>query len=183
MTAPALFLERLMTDPRYPELVARVRAAQPGHVLDQADAAESEAFATLTAINDLFLVGEVQGAQAGHLPGWLRLNLLDAWVSYVSGRGETCRHSPDPGGHMPVFAAAWRPGLTACRACTHLFALGRGTAADRTCDACGRVCVGAAGDGIHPCAIQLGPMVFQYGACPDCHDPLAAGTAARPDQP
>ncbi|SCL20480.1 hypothetical protein [Micromonospora inyonensis] len=95
-----------------------------------------------------------------------------------------------PAPAAPVVAAAWKPGLIVCHACTYLTALPRGSDRDRTCDACGRVCAGVEhGDGIHPGMVQLGPLVYQYGVCGDCKPitadpgPLSATQTAEQDRP
>lgn len=170
MTA-TLLLERLMLDPSYPEIVEELRALLPAHVVDQADAANADAYRTTLGLAALLGGQEdVHGAAAGDVPGWLRLNVIDAYVGYVSGRADTCRHNPDPSRPEPVLAAAWRPGLISCRGCVFLFATVQGSTMDRTCDGCGRVCAGVdAGDPIYPSMVQLGPVIFQYGACAGCH--------------
>jgi hypothetical protein len=169
MTSPTLVLERAMLDPRFAQVVATIRAAMPSHQRDQADAAIDAATASVLKLNELISDDPTRVAQPGDIPGWLRLSVLDAFVSFAQGAAATCRHNPDPRYPTPVYAAVWKPGLITCGYCLHLFSLGRGSAADCTCDSCGRVCVGQDdSDAIHPGLIQLGPVVVQYGACSDC---------------
>lgn len=171
MTTPTLALEALMTHPRFPEIAAQIRATLPSHLVDQADAAASDTDGVMVALTSLF-GGRTGAATPGQLDGWLRLGVLDTWVGFMANRAATCRHNPHPLRPQPVFAAAWKPGLVTCAACVNLFRLPPGAAADMTCDACGRICGGGdTGDPIHPSLVQFGPMVFQYGTCPDC-DPL-----------
>ncbi|MFG3300994.1 hypothetical protein [Micromonospora chersina] len=189
---PTLALERLMLHPRYDELVAAMRAAAPVHVVDQSDAATSDALRVVTAAGAAIPGGsDVQTTAADGVPGWLRLGLLDAFTTWVEGRASTCRHNPHPSRPQPVMAAAWRPGLIVCTACVYLTALARGSDADRTCDGCGRLCAGPEhADGIYPGMLQLGPIVYQYGVCGDCrpaitprNGPLSATQTAEQDQP
>jgi hypothetical protein len=183
-----LLMEHLMTHPRYPELVERLRAITPPAAVDQADAAAADALATLTAVVDRVGADGVHGIHPGDLPGWLRLSVLDAFTNWLSGRADTCRHNPTPQFPRPVFAAAWRPGLIICSACTHLVSLPRGTDADATCDGCGYRCGGVdAADPIYPSMVQLGPLVFMYGTCTGCtpsiNEPPATVPARRRPRP
>lgn len=106
---------------------------------------------------------------AGDVPGWIRLDMLSAYVGWVAGRARTCMHSPNAARPDPVYAAAWRPGLVVCTRCTHLLELPRGSAEDRRCDGCGRVTTGPEhGDGIRPSRVQYGPLILAFGVCGDC---------------
>ncbi|MFY1589128.1 hypothetical protein ACN267_32250 [Micromonospora sp. WMMD734] len=182
---PALALEALMLHPRYEELMAHVRAHTPtGHV-DQVDAAADDALRLMTTVGR----AAYDGHQRHHpttadVPGWLRLGLLDTLTAWVDGQAVTCRHQPTPDRPQPIVAAAWRPRLVVCSRCVHLTALARGSARDRTCDACGRVCAGVEhGDGVYPGMVQLGPLVYQYGTCDGCRPPAVDShpvTAGRP---
>lgn len=104
-------------------------------------------------------------------PGWVRLQLLDTWIRWSTGKAPTCEHNPQIAHPVPVFSALWRPGVVSCGPCSqYLFRLTG--EADRTCDGCGRVVAGLeAGDGIHPCGVRFGPMVLFWGACGDCKPP------------
>jgi len=178
VTAATLALEAMMLHPRYPELAERLRALTPTGLLDQADAAATDAYAILAAGAEHLGAKGVSPALAASVPGWIRLGVIDALTSYVNGSASTCPHNPDPARPQPVLTAAWRPGLVVCRLCTHLLALPRQSAADRTCDGCGYVCAGADDeDPIYPSMVQLGPVVYQYGACTRCNP---ATTSAGP---
>ncbi|WFE45009.1 hypothetical protein [Verrucosispora sp. WMMD1129] len=169
----ALLLEQLMTHPRYGELVEQLRAHTPVHALDQADAATVDALRITTTAGRDVLGSDAHPATVEQTPGWLRLGLLDAFTAWLTGRASTCFHAPDPARPQPVIAAAWRPGVVTCSACVHLVALPRGSAADRTCDACGHRCAGPEhGDGIYPGMVQFGPLIYQYGVCGDCRPPV-----------
>jgi hypothetical protein len=165
-----------MLHPRYAELHAAIRAAAPVGLVDQLDAAGVDAHRLMTATADALLGGSnAHGLDAADVPGWLRLPLLDTVTAWIDGRAATCRHQPDPHRPQPVVAAAWKPGLVVCPACTFLTALPRGSERDRTCDGCGRVCAGVEhDDGIWPGMVQLGPLVYQYGTCRDCRPPITA---------
>jgi hypothetical protein len=165
---PTLALERLMTRPDYGRIVEWLRATAPVHAVDQADAATAGALDTLTAVSALRGAQEMRGGSVGDVPGWLRLSLLDALAGFLTGRATTCRHSPDASHPQPIVAAAWKPGLITCRACAHLFALPPD--ADHTCDGCGCECAGVDhADPIYSSVVQLGPLLFQYGACSACN--------------
>jgi hypothetical protein len=116
--------------------------------------------------------------KAAWLPGWLRLALLDALATFMDGAADTCCHAPVPSSPQPVMAAAWRPGLVVCMTCTHLLPQRRGSAADRTCDGCGRVCAGTPDDPIHPGLLALSILIFEYGVCNDCKPPPPPTVAA-----
>lgn len=151
-----------------PAVLDLLRQAVPVALRDQTEAAADGARRALLA--EAAALG-VEGEHIPHrdMPEWVRLPLLDTWFRWCTGRGRTCLHEPHPDRPEPVFAAAWRPGLVACAACPHLIQLRRGSAADRTCDRCGRVTAGPEhGDGIHPARVQLGPLLFAYGSCGDC---------------
>lgn len=101
-------------------------------------------------------------------PGWVRLQLLDTWLSWGKGKVVTCQHNPQASRPMPVFTALWRPGLVSCGPCSQYLLRLTGEA-DRTCDSCGRVVAGLEnGDGIYPCGVGFGPMLLFWGACGDC---------------
>jgi hypothetical protein len=114
---------------------------------------------------------DAEVSQIAHaaVPAWLRLSMLNALVVWASGRADTCLHQPTVHRPEPVFATAWKPNLVACGRCVPLTVLPRGSAADRTCDCCGRVTTGIENDdGIHPGRLAFGSMVFAFGACRDC---------------
>lgn len=102
------------------------------------------------------------------MPPWVRLQLLDTWLTWATGKATTCTHNPVVERPEPVTAALWRPGLVSCVPCSrHLLRLTG--EADRTCDGCGRVVAGLElGDGIYPCGVMFGPLLLFWGACGDC---------------
>jgi hypothetical protein len=157
------FLNALMQLPREQQLrlLRRVSQSAPPGLADQITAASTDAEAA---------VWEILGAGSkwATLPGWAWLGALDTLVGWIQGTARTCLHTPHPERPEPVFAAAWRPGVVACRRCTHLLRVGSAIR-DATCDGCGHVCLGvAAGDGITPSAFPFGPLTFWAGACKDC---------------
>src|ERR1041384_4686066 len=171
----ALLLERLMMHPRFPELLEQARHAAPVGVRDQADAAISDATDRLVRIAEIVSDEPTAIVSAGDIPGWLRLGVLDAFASFVSGNATTCCHDPHPQHPEPDYAAVWKPGLITCGHCVHLFGVGKASAADRTCDSCGRVCEGLVNhDPIHPGMVQISLVTVQYGTCGDC-TPARAG--------
>lgn len=148
-------------------LAERLRAAQPAWA-DQAAAAAAGATAVMT---DIAAAGGGVAVPAHpiEVPEWVRLGALTAWSGWVLGQASTCAHSPHPARPQPVLAAAWKPALVVCGACSHLLKLPRNSAADRRCDGCGRVTTGVEnGDGIYPSMVGLGPLVFAHGTCRDC---------------
>lgn len=105
------------------------------------------------------------------LPAWVRLQVLDTWTRWVHGQATTCAHWPVVERPELVAAALWRPGLVTCIDCG-VFMFRLTGAADATCDGCGHVCAGPdAGDPIHPCVLQFGPMLLSWGACQECRPP------------
>lgn len=171
---PALALEALMLNPQYDQFVERARTVMPVGLVDQADAAATEAHAILAGAAVRLCDDQAHGATAGDLPGWLRLGLLDTLATFAAGRATTCRHNPDAARPRPVLAAAWRPGMVVCPACAHLLSLKHNPAADAVCDSCGHQCAGVEhGDGIYPGMVQLGPMIYQYGTCGGCRPEIA----------
>lgn len=140
----------------------------PTALRDQLQAARSDARRWFLTESTL-IGGDVHHPGPDDIPTWIRLPLYLTCIEWLTGRARTCLHDPHPDRPEPVFAAAWRPGVVHCAACPQLTALRRGSAADRTCDGCGRVVAGPeSGDGIFPGRIQLGPLLYAYGTCRDC---------------
>ncbi|MGW3854730.1 hypothetical protein [Micromonospora arida] len=187
---PTLALERLMLDPAYDRFVEQARAVMPVGLVDQADAAATEAHQILSTAAVRFAEAPAYPATVGDVPGWLRLGLLDTLAAFADGRATTCLHQPRAHRPSPVLAAAWLPGLVTCPACAHLLSLQRNPDADATCDSCGHRCAGPdQGDGIYPGMVQLGPLIYQYGTCGDCRpsvastNPLSATQSQDPPSP
>jgi hypothetical protein len=108
-------------------------------------------------------------SRARDVPGWVRLGLASAIVTWAAGTAKTCLHAPHPSRPQPVHVAAWRPALIVCAGCTHLLAIPRGSARDRTCDGCGHITTGPEhSDRIRPGAVQCGEVTYPIGACEQC---------------
>ncbi|MEU5872488.1 hypothetical protein AB0A73_13150 [Glycomyces sp. NPDC047369] len=167
---PTLALEAAMLHPDYDRFIAQVRQAVPVGLVDQLDAAATQATQVATAAARFTGGCDTAAATAAELPGWLRLGLLDALTRWADGKATTCRHSPDPDRPEPVLTAAWKPGLVTCVRCAHLWSLGR--TANLTCDCCGAICLP---DQMNPGMTQFGALIFQYGTCDDCRPPVASG--------
>jgi hypothetical protein len=179
MTTPTIALDKIMTHPRYPEIVKLARAHAPVGVLDQADAATAETLTIAEQIGQHIGAERTTILEPTQVADWLRLSALAAFVAWVKGEASTCRHSPDPRHPQPVLAAAWRPDLVVCRNCAHLLALPPGSNQDKTCDCCGHQCTGDGDDLIRPSAIQLGPLVLLHATCADCDPPTVAAPATE----
>ncbi|MFF5201749.1 hypothetical protein ACFY3B_19320 [Micromonospora parva] len=172
---PTLALERMMLHPQYDQIIQRARTLAPTAVVDQADAAATEAHRILSTAAVRFAEAPAYPATVADVPGWLRLGLLDTLAAFADGRATTCLHQPQAHRPSPVLAAAWLPGLVTCPGCAHLLSLQRNPDADATCDSCGHRCAGPEhGDGIYPGMVQLGPLIFHYGTCGDCRPPVAS---------
>lgn len=135
---------------------------------DQADAAARDARALLDQLAPA-LGGTPSTTRPSAVPAWIRLPLLTTFVRWTLGRADTCLHDPSPHRPQLVYSTAWRPGLVTCMTCAPAHTLRPGSAADRTCDSCGRVTAGTPPhDGIAPGAVTYGPLVFAWGTCSDC---------------
>lgn len=149
---------------------------------DQADAAGDDALKVATAIADLVTSpGSVHPtAQAvADTPEWVRLGMLDTQLAWLAGRARTCMHDPHPDRPEPVLAAAWKPRLVVCSACTYLLDAG---ASDAICDGCGR---DTTGQGISPSTVMPGNgFCYLVGTCEDCTRDMRRGAidieTARP---
>ncbi|GGR78514.1 hypothetical protein GCM10010169_23360 [Micromonospora fulviviridis] len=173
---PALALERLMLHPSYDRFVQRARQIAPVALLDQADAAATDAHRIIADVAVRLSDNPARPTTAGDLPGWLRLSLLDTLTAFADGWATTCRHNPAADRPSPVVGAAWKPHMVVCPTCVHLLSLRHDAAADAVCDGCGHQCAGPEhGDGIYPGMVQLGPLLYQYGTCGGCR-PDAAGS-------
>jgi hypothetical protein len=171
----ALVLDELYRTPRGRQAINEINRYAPPALADQGRAAASDALRFLE-LEAPYLGAPVTEVDIAAIPEWLRLDLLSTWTAWLAGTGRTCMHDPHPDRPEPVFAAAWLPGLIACRRCIHLTVLRPGSVKDRTCDRCGRVAAGLEhGEGIHPGRITFGPIVFAFGMCPDCRPNDAPG--------
>ena len=164
MSAAAAALDKLLirlTDADREQM----RRHAPVHLVDQYDAAAAEVDQLIAGIGR-DLDANPGWVEYGNVPQWLRLALVDTWHGFTTGRIDTCQHSPVIDRPEPVVAAVWRPNLIVCAHCAYLTrAVG---AADRQCDKCSRVCAGLPHDGIHPCSITFGPLLYFYGLCRRC---------------
>ena len=142
-----------------------LRSAVPPHERDQGVAARNEAVRLAEAMEGK--PGQSRAVPGSAIPDWLRLGLLDVFSKWVAGKATVCLHNPVSARPEPVWAAAWRPGVVTCSRCLDLFRqLGD---ADRTCDGCGHLCSGDAGDQIRVASITLGTLVYRAGVCNDCY--------------
>lgn len=166
--AATLAADELLLDGRLATLAAAVRATAPAALRDQLDAATDHVEHRL---RDAAAAGHghFHNGPADDHPAWVRLGALHALVSWTESAANTCMHAPTPTRPQPIAAAAWKPDLVVCARCTHLLALPRNSAADRTCDGCGHLTGTQQDDGIHPGLIQLGPLMWSFGACTTCH--------------
>lgn len=156
-----------------PEMAEQIGTLSPVGLRDQLRAASDDARRLVTGIH--FAANPDAGEDSvrmlptAEVIDWMRLGLLHTLVRWSMGQASTCMHSPRMDRPQPVFAAAWRPGLVVCEQCLHLFHLAG--VRDSTCDGCGYVCKGLEhDDGIWPLTVTLGAMVYQAGACKDCHE-------------
>lgn len=146
------------------------RDVAPTGWLDQIDAAADHVAAGVRHAEQV-LAGV---AKVGHLPyttypPWVTLGILSALAEWATGGASTCQHQPVVTAPRPVHAAAWKPGLVVCGACTHLLRLRRGDPRDSTCDACGHRCAGPdADDGIWTHVIVAGALTYSVGVCGRC---------------
>lgn len=164
MSAATLALDALLCRVT-PEVTAAARLRAPLHLVDQLDAATRDARALAAVGMHPVRRDDVRHTDA---PEWLRLGAVDTLRQWLDGTGRTCTHDPHPERPAPVVAAAWRPGLVSCVACAPYLLRLTGEA-DARCDRCGHVTAGLdAGEGIHPCRLLLGPLVYAYGVCADC---------------
>lgn len=168
----ALLAEELLTRPDGDELVAELRARVPAEVLDQHDAAAAELRAGIDRMISASGGDLVEDQGGDDLPRGMLLGVCVTVVGWRAGRGATCEHTADPRIAQPVLLAAWRPDLVVCTGCPHLLALPRGSAADRTCDGCGRVTAGVEhGDGVCVGAVVAGSVTAMFGLCRECKEP------------
>jgi len=165
MSAPVLALDKMMRSLTEKDRAA-LRALAPVHMVDQFDAAASHVERLFKGMG-ANMKATIGGIDFPNVPDWLRLTLVDTWAGFIEGTIDTCQHAPRIDRPEPVVSAVWRPGLIVCAHCIHLTkATG---ASDLTCDRCGRVCAGLDhGEGIHPCSLTFGPLVYFFGLCPDC---------------
>ncbi len=176
-TRHALALDDAMQDPQFADLVAWCRRHAPVGWLDQQDAATNHAHTLMHAFHTIN-GGSMDARTSAEMPTWVRLSALQAWVQLQDGTADTCLHAPPGDRPQPVITAAWKPGLIVCQQCTRLLSARRGSVEDRTCDGCGHLCDTANGDMIHPCGVQLGVLLFQFGLCRPCRDDMLARQAA-----
>ena len=158
-----------------PEELAALAADVPADIkalADQAAAAQQQTIG-------LFLAAGDQGRTVlrTDIDEWVRFCALDTVLGWVEGRGRTCMHSPSWRRPEPTFSCAWKPGLVVCVRCTHLLAAVG--VADRTCDRCGRECLGVeVDDPVYPGAVFIGEMAYEYGTCGDCRPAYSKEGAA-----
>jgi hypothetical protein len=163
----ALQLDDLMASSLTPEQVDLIRARIPPGFADQAHAATIELTAQAEMICDR--PGATARLPATDVPDWIRLGMLDTFVTFAAGQAKTCRHSPTLNTPQPLWSAAWKPNLVVCSQCVHLLRIPRLSPVDKTCDCCGRVTTGPENsDGIIPLIVAIGSFGYRAGACGDC---------------
>lgn len=173
-----LDLDALLCSPDRADEWEAARAALPVGMRDQLDAASRATLAS--ALHRLLTIPGATGGDCvfTDLPGWLRLGVISVLMHYASGTGTTCLHDPGIDRPVPIFACAWRPDAYTCLACAATLLPAPGSAADHTCDSCGRICTpGSFNAGITVSTHALGPLTYAYGQCPDC---LGDRNEARP---
>lgn len=138
----------------------------PPGLLDQYRAAAEHTVAALTEN-----MPSARSYRVDEVPDAVLVSILHELMQWGAGRQRTCIHRPDPARPQPVLAAAWKPGVVVCPACTHLLRLPRGSVKDRTCDLCGHVAAGPPTDPVLPVAAAYGPFVYLYGCCRGCWGP------------
>lgn len=152
-----------------PEQAETLRAGVPTWFRDQADAAADEIATNLLTAQQAGIVGEAPQMPTHQHPAWVRLSVIDTLVKWWAGQNDSCLHAPHPMRPQPVCSVAWKPGLIVCGDCTHLLDIPRNSAADRTCDGCGKVTAGLeAGDPIYPFTVVCGVLSHGVGVCGDC---------------
>lgn len=150
-----------------PEQAAAFRAMTPTWLLDQTDSTVEQIRRNISTAKAAGAIKTAALAVEQH-PGWIRLGICDALVTWWCGQHSTCMHDPHPMRPRPVLAAAWKPGLVVCGRCEYLLRLPEGSEADRTCDGCGRVVTGRGEDLMYPLVVAAGVLGYSVGACRDC---------------
>ncbi|MER5647299.1 hypothetical protein [Streptosporangium sp. NPDC002524] len=168
-----LAMDDLLQRSDFGDVLTRLRTAYQdagqAWFLDQGDAATRQVRTGLAALTEAEGTPLLARTPSEH-PGWIRLGLLTALMTWCAGKADTCVHAPDPWHPQPVTAAAWKPGLVVCSRCPHLTSLPRGSVRDRTCDGCGTVTLFAPGEqrGIWPVTVSQGSFMYMAGVCVDC---------------
>lgn len=168
---PTLALDALLTDPHFPQIAAKLEHLIPTSFLDQVAAAGAHTSVIRDKVSALLDADPADSGwlPAAQVPDWIRLAAYDTLARWFAGTIDTCRHNPVPDHPQPVSAAAWKPGLIVCLACTHLLKCRPGSLEERTCDGCGHECTGPENDdGIWPALTQAGVLLYEYGVCGDC---------------
>lgn len=173
----ALALDELLRHPRFPELAAAFRRHAPTAFRDQQEAAIDDAHRAMHVFHAI-AGGTLTGNTSDEMPEWIRLGVLDTWARIADGTATTCIHQPTLDRPQPIVAAAWKPGMATCGHCSRILNAPRGSVEDRTCDRCGHVCQPQDGDLIHPCAVQFGQLLYQFGLCRECHTETAVSHPA-----
>jgi len=152
---------------RTPEDFTEAHAAVGQVFRDQLEAAtrDLKGRAEEVAGKPAYLVGTTD------MNDWLRLGMLDAFLTWALKKGDTCEHTPDMRYPQPVWAAAWKPGLVVCELCTELLSVA-GTPSDKTCDGCGHLCDGLPDDPVYPVSLLNGGFGYLAAACQDCYADL-----------
>lgn len=153
-----LALDELLTELGPPELADLMQHTPPGY-RDQAAGAAAEMAAEVQAARATGMFDDASDRLTTEHPGWVRLPLLAALVGWWRGEADVCVHDPHPDRPQPVHAAAWRPNLVTCSACTHLIRAPR----SRTCGGCGHTA-----PEVTAFATIAGGFSFTSAVCPGC---------------
>jgi hypothetical protein len=108
--------------------------AEPGY-LGQVAAAAGAAWRLAPALTGTH-APESSAGTAATGPQLAPVGALEALAVWYAGQGHVCLHDPSIRRPRSVEAAAWRPGLLVCTACTMLLAV-HDPIANATCDGCG----------------------------------------------
>jgi hypothetical protein len=166
----AALLDDLFRSAQAAPVAQAVRGVAPTGWLDQLDAAADQlADGVRHAGQTLAGVADIGYRPYATYPAWVTLGVQQALAEWAAGTAATCQHQPVIAAPRPVHAAAWKPGLVVCGACTHLLALARTDPRDSRCDGCGHQCTGPDhGDGIWAHVIVAGALTYSVGVCGPC---------------
>jgi len=95
---------------------------------------------------------------------WLRDQLCGVVACLEAGTGEFCPHIG--GSPQVMYTAAWQPARFVCQGCVPTLRTAT-RAEDFTCDQCHQQ-----HQTIHTRMTAIGPVLFAYGRCTRCCDPL-----------
>lgn len=131
---------------------------------DQFEAASRDAVRQLKEMARRAELNPVLPTVALPLGSWLRDQLCGVIACLEAGTAVYCKHI----GASPqvMYTTAWKPGQFVCQDCLHTLRA-KTLAEDFTCDQCQQH-----HDTIHSRVAAIGPVLFAYGRCTRCLDPL-----------